>query len=173
MHGGCTPERALRCLPKRLPPKWLLKQSHRANISPCILWRTWHCGLLMITRNRENWTAWQWIMFLQYSSTYRTLICFRFSLCSNSKCRYFFSPLKVGLSMNLLQMAPFPPCHSFQRRWASGARVRRISTCRSEILTIIQVFWHLGSFAFGKKRLCFPKATSHKRTLLKRAQPAV
>lgn len=61
----CTMERALKCLPKRLSLKWLLKQSDLANISPCILWRVWHCGLLMITRNREKLTAWQWIVFLQ------------------------------------------------------------------------------------------------------------
>lgn len=33
--------------------------------SPCVLWRIRHCGSLMITRNREKLTAFEWIMFLQ------------------------------------------------------------------------------------------------------------
>lgn len=42
------------------------------------------------------------------------------------------------------------------------------------ILINIQIFWHLSSFAFGKKeKSCFQKERSQKWTLFKKAQPAV
>lgn len=140
------------------------------------LWRVQHCGLLVITRDggKVNCLAVDHIsVIIQY-----TLYIDSFQIWHklSSKYRCFFSLLTLDLTMNFIQMALFPSLHLISVETQEPiCKIFNLKIYRFGVLTEIQVFWHLSSFAFGKKKKksCFQKETSHKRTLLKRAQPAV
>lgn len=129
----------------------------------------------MITRDggKVNYLAVDHIsVIIQYTFT---LIHFRSGTKLSSKYRHFLSLLTPVLTTKFIQMALFPSLQLISM--GSQQLIFKnfnLKIYRFGILIKIQIFWHLSSVAFGKrKKILFQKETSHKRTLLKKIQPAV
>ena len=117
------------------------------------LWRAWPCGLLMITRDggKVNWLAVDHIsVIIQYTFT---LIHFSSGAKLSSKCRRFLSLLTPVLTTKFIQMALFP---SLQLISMGSQQLIfqnfNLKIYRFGISIKIQIFWHLSSVAFGKRK---------------------
>lgn len=124
------------------------------------LWRARPCGLLMITRDggKVNCLSVDHIsVIIQYTFT---LIHFRSGTKLSSKYRHFLSLLTPVLTTKFIQMALFPSLQLISM--GSQQLIFKnfnLKIYRFGISIKIQIFWHLNSVAFGKrkKKSCFKK----------------
>ena len=122
------------------------------------LWRARPCGLLMITRDggKVNYLAVDHIsVIIQYTFT---LIHFRSGTKLSSKYRHFLSLLTPVLTTKFIQMALFPLQLISMGSQQLIFKNFNLKIYRFGIFIKIQIFWHLSSVAFGKrKKSCFKK----------------